>query len=109
MATHLAESQESDRFLEIQGGSWPSTAAAAASEALTPSWGNSRWDSSSINPSDGLEPLPSLPDSLFGDNSSSGSLLGSSSEWSSSEEGFPANSVAAQETKSLSAVTLSCN
>ncbi|XP_038906092.1 ubiquitin carboxyl-terminal hydrolase 20-like [Benincasa hispida] len=122
MTTHLVDSQEVDRFLVpplgIEGGSWPSTTTedALTQQSLVPPsscrngnfsfssidgsanqfWGNSSMNptgSSSFSPyssdSDGLEPLPSLP--------------GSSLEWSSSEEAFPANSVSAQETESFSA------
>lgn len=121
MATHLVDSQEVDRFLVpplgIEGGSWPSTTTedALTQQSLVPpsscrngnfsfspmdASANQSWGPS-INPtasssfstyssdSDGLEPLPSLP--------------GSSLEWSSSEEAFPASSVSAQETESLSA------
>ncbi|CAK9321506.1 unnamed protein product [Citrullus colocynthis] len=120
MATHLVDSQEVDRFLVpplgIEGGSWPSTTTedALTQQSLVPpsscrsgnfsfspmdASANQSWGPS-INPtasssfstssdSDGLEPLPSLP--------------GSSLEWSSSEEAFPATSVIAQETESLSA------
>lgn len=124
MATHLVDSQEVDRFLVpplgIEGGSWHSTTTedALTQQSLVPSSScrngnfsfspmdasaNQSWGSSSINPtgsspfstyssdSDGLDPLPPLP--------------GSSLEWSSSEEAFPENSVSAQETESLSAVS----
>lgn len=127
MATHLVDSQEVDRFLVpplgIEGGSWPSTTTedALTQQSLVPpsscrngnfsfspmdASANQSWGPS-INPtasssfstyssdSDGLEPLPSLP--------------GSSLEWSSSEEAFPASSVSAQETESLSAVIPSFN
>ncbi|XP_022923388.1 ubiquitin carboxyl-terminal hydrolase 20-like isoform X1 [Cucurbita moschata] len=124
MATHLAESQEADRYLvpplEIEGGYWQSTTDQALTQQSLPppsSCGdgnfsfspidgsaNQSWGTSSINPngSSSFSIYSSDSDALVPLPSLPVSSFIDNSLNCSSEQGFPSSSVAAQGAKSLS-------
>lgn len=131
MATHLAESQEADRYLvpplEIEGGYWQSTTDQALTQQSLPppsSCGdgdfsfspidgsaNQSWGTSSINPngSSSFSIYSSDSDALVPLPSLPVSSFVDNSLNCSSEQGFPSSSVAAQGAKSLSVVSPSSN